>query len=113
MLQVINGLALTVGQPVEHLWRELPANFPVGSHVPHRVSSLLEFAQYLSDQGLHAFGGRSGFSFLKRDVHPEFQLFRLRNFIWSSVRATESLSQISILRIGRPRHTPATSHELG
>ena len=82
MLQVINGIALTVGQPVEHLWRKLPANFPVGSHVPHCITCLLEFVQDLGDEGLPTLGSRVSFSLLVCDFHPEFRLLVIRNFIF-------------------------------
>jgi hypothetical protein len=52
------------------------------------------------------FGGRLGFSLLARDIYPEFQLFGHPQFhMLALVLAIESLGQISVLRIGRPRHT--------
>jgi hypothetical protein len=36
-----------------------------------------------------------------------FSFFVIRNFIWSFVPAGKILGQISVLGIGRPRHTPA------
>jgi hypothetical protein len=38
-----------------------------------------------------------------------FSFFVIRNFISSFVPATESLSQISVFRIGRPRHAPTVT----
>jgi hypothetical protein len=57
-----------------------------------------------------ALGERRCFSLLARDIYPEFQLFRHPQFHMVLFPATESLSQISVLRIGRPRHTLAASH---
>jgi hypothetical protein len=75
MLQVFNGIAFGVGQSVEHPLRWFPANRSVGSQVPHRVSSLLEFVQDFRDESMLAFGGRARFPLLARDIDPEFQLF--------------------------------------
>jgi hypothetical protein len=75
MLQVIDGVAFSVRQPVEHPWRRFPADLSVRSHVPHRVSSLLEFGEDLGDENMPAFGGRLGFSLLASNIYPEFQPF--------------------------------------
>jgi hypothetical protein len=106
MLCIFHGLALSVGQSVEHPLRRSPANPSVRSQVPHRVSSLLEFVQDLGDEGLPTLGGRLSFSLFARDIDPEFQRFGHPQFhMLALVRAIESLGQISVLRIGRPRHT--------
>jgi hypothetical protein len=75
MLQVINGLALSVSQPVEHPLRRFPADLSVRSQVPHRVSSPLEFVQDLDDESMSAVRGRASFSLFARNIYPEFQLF--------------------------------------
>jgi hypothetical protein len=105
MLCILNGLTFRVGQPVEHPWRRLPAEFSVGSQVPHCITGLFELGQDLGDEGLLALGGRRLFSLLARDIYPEFQLFCHPQFhLLALVLAIESLGQISVLRIGRPRH---------
>jgi hypothetical protein len=75
MLQVINGIAFSVSQPVEHPLRRFPADFSVRSQVPHRVSGLLEFGQDLGDEDLPAFRRQLSLSLLARDIYPELQLF--------------------------------------
>jgi hypothetical protein len=106
MLQVINGVAFSVCQSVQHLRGRFPSNFSVGSHVPHRISGQFEFVQDLGDESMPAFGGRLGFSLLALDIYPEFHLFRHPQFhLLALVLAIESLGQISVLRIGRPRHS--------
>jgi hypothetical protein len=74
VLGILHSLTFSVGQSVEHPLRRFPANFSVRSHVPHRVSSLLEFGEDLGDESMPAFGGRLGFSLLARNIYPEFQL---------------------------------------
>jgi hypothetical protein len=107
VISFIPGVPLAVGQPIEHPRRRLPANFAVSPEVTHRVSGLLKFAKDLSDQGLPAFCGGPGFSFLTRDVHPEFQLFRHPQFhMFALVPAIESLFKLvfygSVARGTRP-----------
>jgi hypothetical protein len=80
MLRIFQGLTFSVSQSVEHPLRRFPADLSVRSHVPHRVSSLLEFGEDLGDESMPAFGRRLGFSLLALDIYPEFQLFRHPQF---------------------------------
>jgi hypothetical protein len=75
MLCILNGLAFSVSQSVQHLRGRFPPNFSVRSKVPFRVSSLLEFGEDLGDESMPSFGGRLGFSLLARNIYPEFQRF--------------------------------------
>jgi hypothetical protein len=75
MIQIINGITFCISQSVEHPLRWFPANFPVGSHVPHRVAGLFELGEELGDESMPALGERRIFSLLARDIYPEFQLF--------------------------------------
>jgi hypothetical protein len=75
MLQVVNRVAFSVSQPVEHPLRRFPADLSVRSQVPHRVSSPLEFVQDFGDEGPPAFATRVGFCVLARYIYPEFQRF--------------------------------------
>jgi hypothetical protein len=75
MLQVINGITLSVSQSVEHPLRRFPADLSVRSQVAHCITRLLEFVQNLGDESIPAFGGRASFSLFARNIYPEFQPF--------------------------------------
>jgi hypothetical protein len=83
MLQVIDGVAFSVGQSVEHLLGRFPSNFSVPSHVPHRISGQFEFVQDLGDESMPAFGGSLGFSLLARHIYPESKFFSHPQFHFS------------------------------
>jgi hypothetical protein len=110
MLRIFHGLAFSVSQSADHPRRRFPSDLSVRSEVPHRVSGLLEFVQDLGDESMPAFGGPRSLSLLARDIDPEFQRFGHPEFhMLALVLAIESLGQIGVLRIGRPRHAPAAS----
>jgi hypothetical protein len=72
VLCILQRLAFSVSQSAQHPLRRFPANFSVGSQMPHRVSGLLEFVQDLGDESMPAFGDRLGFSLLALNIYPEF-----------------------------------------
>jgi hypothetical protein len=96
MLCILNGLAFSVSQSVQHLRGRFPPNFSVRSKVPFRVSSLLEFGEDLGHESMPAFGGRLGFSLLARNIYPEFQLFGHPQFHFSGPLACRAALQISV-----------------
>jgi hypothetical protein len=106
MLQVVNRVAFSVSQPVEHPLRRFPADLSVRSQVPHRVSSPLEFCKTSAMRALPRLRRVWAFVCSHATSTQNFSVLVIRNFMCSSSRTAESLGQISALRVGRPRHHP-------
>jgi hypothetical protein len=106
MLGILHGLTFRVGQPVEHLWRCFPGEFSVGAEVPHRIARLFELGEDLGDEACLPLGDVEALLCSHATSTQNFSFLVIRNLMCSFVPATESLSQISVLRVGRPRHAP-------